>query len=272
MGAVELNVRDMEAMERFYTSVIGLEILQKEEGVLLLGMRSIPIVTLHYTPDLETAFPGDAGLYHLAIVFSSRGALVEALKRVFEKAPHLFSGSADHLVSEAFYLSDPEGNGLELYYDRDPSAWQWENGLVKMASIYISPQEYIRLHSSGKTEVASAKIGHVHLKVGSVEKAREFYVDIVGFSITALMPSALFVSIGGYHHHLGMNTWESEVATERRESLGLRSFECILQNSEQLDSLVARLEKAGVSFQKIDEGIEFYDPWRNRLRFRVGST
>ncbi len=265
MGQVALNVKDLQVMERFYGSVIGLEVLSKAEGIASLGRGTVPILQLHHTPALRQPFPGDAGLYHLAIVFSSRGGLVAALQRVFAETPELFSGSADHLVSEAFYLSDPEGNGVELYYDRDPSTWQWQNGSVKMASLYISPQDYIMAYAQEHPEDDMAKIGHVHLKVGSIEQALKFYAETVGFSVTAMWHSALFISVNGYHHHLGMNTWESEVASPRKETLGLRSFELILPSQADVSALQKRLENEKIVVLATTAGITFADPWKNQV-------
>ncbi len=264
MGAVSLNVRDIAKLQEFYTRVIGLEVLKQEDQKLMLGFKETPIVVLHATPDLPLPSPGSAGLYHLAIVFSSRGDLARTVQRILTDVPDLYTGSGDHLVSESFYLSDPEGNGIELYFDRDPSTWKWENGLVKMATLYIPERDYVRQYSFTQ-EQENMKIGHVHLKIGDIEEARQFYVETVGFSITATLPSALFVSVGGYHHHLGMNTWESSGAGKRGETLGLSSFELILPTSNDIVRLKERLEKNNVEHKNIEKSIEFTDPWGNRI-------
>ena len=148
MGPVSLNVRDIGLLKKFYADVIGLETINETGELVTLGWKGVPVVTLHATPELPVSFASDAGLYHFAIVFSSRSDLAHAVARVLTQVPRLFSGSADHLVSEAFYLSDPEGNGIELYYDRDASLWEWDDtGMVRMASDYIAPKEYIPEHA-----------------------------------------------------------------------------------------------------------------------------
>ncbi|MDB4978098.1 MAG: hypothetical protein JWM56_284, partial [Candidatus Peribacteria bacterium] len=179
LGPVALNVQNLERMKEFYTSVIGLEVLTESNDIVLLGQKKTAIIELHKRPDLPRSIPGDAGLYHHAIVFSSRSLLAQAVERVLHYVPHLFAGSADHLVSEAFYLSDPEGNGMELYYDRDPATWTWVNGEVKMATLYLSPDVYINLHAP-KKDTVTMHIFHVHLKIGYLEQAQKFYIDTIG--------------------------------------------------------------------------------------------
>lgn len=264
MGTVSLNVRDIARMQEFYTRIIGLEVLKEEDRKLILGFKETAIVVLHATPDLPTPSPDSAGLYHLAIVFSSRGDLARTVQRVLAAVPDLYTGSGDHLVSESFYLSDPEGNGVELYFDRDPSTWEWEDGLVKMATLYIPERDYIRQYSSVQ-EQGAMKIGHVHLKVGDIDEARQFYVETIGFTMTATLSSALFVSVGGYHHHLGMNTWESRGAGKREETLGLSSFELLLPTSDGIVRLKERLVKNNVEHSDTETGITFADPWGNRI-------
>ncbi|HAN23267.1 MAG TPA: glyoxalase, partial [Microbacterium ginsengisoli] len=150
---------------------------------------------------------------HTAILFESRAALAAALYSVARHAPQTFTGSADHLVSQAFYFTDPEGNGIELYWDRARTAWSWTHGQVEMATLYLDPNAFLSEHlteqaAAGSTAGDAASVGHVHLSVGDVATARAFYVDTLGFDATASMGNqALFVSAGGYHHHMAMNVW-----------------------------------------------------------------
>lgn len=252
-------------MRGFYSKVIGLEILEDSSQKSVLGLAGTPLVILHLEADLPEANPWEAGLYHLAIVYSSRSDLAHAVTRVISQTPELFSGSADHLVSEAFYLSDPEGNGIELYFDRDSSTWEWENGAVKMATLYLPPTDYIREHGTELDKRGTAQIGHVHLKVGDIDQARRFYIDTVGFSMTAQMPSALFMSVHNYHHHLGMNNWESNGAGTRSQTLGLRSFDIQLPSKDHLDALQQRLGEQQVPVILDAEKLVFADPWNNTI-------
>ena len=205
----------------------------------------------------------------MAILFSDRSILAKTVFNVITKAEKTFSGLADHLVSEAFYFIDPEGNGVELYYDKPRSEWIWENGQVKMATLYLDPVSYIKTYSGIVAESNNVKMGHIHLKVGSIEQARRFYVDIMGFEITAELMGALFVSAGGYHHHLGLNTWESSGASKREEKLGLKNFEIILKDRVDLDSLKTRLSDSSSGFSENNDSITFPDPWNNRITVKI---
>lgn len=269
LGPVELNVQNLSEMHSFYEKVLGLELLTEDKHSITFGFKKAPILILHYAQMLSRESGPTAGLYHFAILFSSQGELARTVYRILQKTPHLFSGSGDHLVSEAFYFNDPEGNGIELYYDRDRSSWKWKDGAVQMATLYIDPKEYLEKYLVLEEQDSSATLGHVHLKVGNVSEARHFYVDILGFDVTAELPSALFISVGGYHHHLGINSWESYGATERTNSLGLKSFSLQLEGIADIDRLKERLQQHEVPFTEISGTIQFFDPWKNQISVHV---
>ncbi len=267
LGAVHLNVSDLELMKNFYTHVLGLETLSETETEVALG-HDQKILVLHHRTDITHAATGHAGLYHFAVLFASRADLSRTLQRVLTHTPHFFTGSADHLVSEAFYLNDPEGNGIELYFDREPSTWKWENEQIQMASIYLDPVAYIT-HNLADTAEESVSLGHMHFKVGDIQQAEKFYVDVLGFDITAKLPGALFISVAGYHHHIGLNTWESEGAGKRGESLGLRHFEIGLQRETEFRSLLKRLDDNHIPYTDNDSSAVLHDPWGNEVRVHV---
>lgn len=299
VGQVQLNTADKAAMLHFYRDLVGLEMLSETErttapsttaentrpqNTVVLGFENKAIITLYITADLSPASTYHAGLYHNAILFSSRAQLAETLERMLRMGSHFFSGSADHHVSEAFYFTDPEGNGLELYFDRDPATWQWQNGQVVMGATYIDPREYIVKHSDisandnsdeGKSadldskKLNSITMGHIHLKVGSIQQARNFYVDVLGLVVTAELPGALFVSDGKYHHHLGLNVWESQGAAVRTESLGLRSLELLVQSDDDIRRLAERLAEAAIPFGRQGQEVTFFDPWENVISVRA---
>ncbi|CAN5115602.1 VOC family protein [soil metagenome] len=262
--ASTLNVLSLSRMEQYYRDIVGLEILERDEKKAIFGHGKRQILILKYEPDLQFPTPMSAGLYHNAIVFTSRGILARTLLQILQKSPKTFTGSADHLVSETFYFTDPEGNGLELYFDRDKSTWEWEQGKIKMASIYLDPRRYIQEYASTANS-EEKHIGHIHLKVGDIEKAKQFYVSILGFDMTAEMPSALFVSVGGYHHHLGMNTWESYGASKRAVTLGLKEFELQLANQRDIQKLKERLTTNKIVFHEQEKSIIVDDPWNNKM-------
>jgi len=190
------------------------------------------------------------------------------------KHPGTFTGSADHLVSQAFYFTDPEGNGIELYWDRDRSEWSWKHGQIEMATLYVDPNAFISEHltEQGLSDPSAghAVVGHVHLSVGDVATAREFYVNRLGFESTAEMGgSALFVSAGGYHHHMAMNTWNSAGSGKRRLALGLGQVEIVLPTSDDLGQLGERMAHYGVQTSNDGQVLGFDDPWANQIRVRT---
>ncbi len=277
MGAVTLLVGDVDAMTRFYRDVVTLNVQDASGDTVTLGRAGRPLLILRHEPSLRHAPSGSAGLYHTAIVFESQEALAAALYSIARQAPGSFTGSADHLVSQAFYFTDPEGNGLELYWDRDRSEWSWTHGQVEMSTLYLDPNRFLADHltpeaAAGSTGDSTAQVGHVHLSVGDVETARDFYVDALGFDTTAALGNtALFVSAGGYHHHMAMNVWESRGAPPRMPALGLGLVNLSLPATDDLGELEERLRHHG--FQVRDDGqtLSFNDPWNNQLRASVAA-
>ncbi|MBP1301281.1 VOC family protein [Curtobacterium sp. 1310] len=270
MGAVTLRVADLDTMVAYYHDGVGLTVLTNAGGTAVLGRGSTPIVVLEHAPAMRHAAPHEAGLFHTAILFDTQADLAAALYSVATKYPQTFTGSADHLVSNAFYFQDPEGNGVELYWDRDRTEWSWTHGMVDMATIYVDPNAFVQEHlTSSALEAASTRpgrVGHVHLSVGDVATAKAFYVDRLGFATTAAMgDQALFVSAGGYHHHMAMNTWNSRGAGRRQQALGLGLVRIEVPGADDLGALVSRMHDAGV--QTADDGrtVAFEDPWANRI-------
>ena len=286
MGAVTLRVADLDAMTAYYRDAVTLSVLAAEGGRVILGRGTKPSVILEHAPELKHASPGEAGLFHTAILFDSQEALAAAVYSVARHAPGTFTGSADHLVSQAFYFTDPEGNGVELYWDRDRSQWSWTHGQVEMDTLYLDPNAYLREHLTDRgvalAEAApgtatgmagddprfgDAIVGHVHLSVGDVATARAFYVDRLGFEATAsLGSSALFVSAGGYHHHMAMNTWNSRGAGARRLALGLGQVELRLPAADDLGALTERMRHYGVPPRDGGQSVTFEDAWATAVR------
>ncbi|WP_426185696.1 VOC family protein [Microbacterium sp. TWP3-1-2b2] len=273
MGAVTLLVADLDAMTAFYRDVVTLQVQDAAGDTVMLGRAGTPLVILRHEPTLRLASAGSAGLFHTAIVFESQAALASALFSVAQRAPQTFTGSADHLVSQAFYLTDPEGNGIELYWDRDRSDWSWTHGQIEMATLYLDPNAFLQEHLvEGTTNTASARIGHVHLSVGDVATAREFYVNRLGFDSTAsLGEQALFVSAGGYHHHMAMNVWNSRGAGPRMPALGLGQVDLLLPDADSLGALNERLTHFGTAVRDDGRTVTFQDPWNNTLKAELAA-
>ncbi|MGO4690248.1 VOC family protein [Glaciibacter sp. 2TAF33] len=279
MGAVTLRVGNLDNMIAYYRDAVTLQLLSHDGPVAVMGRGTTPIVILQHAPELAAPSPRDAGLYHTAIVFDTQAQLAAAVYSVATKHPGTFTGSADHLVSQAFYFTDPEGNGIELYWDRDRSTWSWTHGQVEMATLYLDPNTFIQEHITPQgienPGTGNAFVGHVHLSVGDVASAREFYVNRLGFETTAALgDSALFVSAGGYHHHMAMNTWNSAGSGKRRLALGLGEVDIIVPSGDDLGALGERMSHYGVTGRDDGQSLTFEDPWANVVKVRVstGST
>lgn len=264
MDAVELLVHDLDGMIGYYHDAVGLDVLNHAGASATLGRGSEHILTLRQERDLPAGNPRGAGLYHTAILFENQAQLAGSLLSMFRKVPQTYTGSADHLVSEAFYFTDPEGNGLELYRDRPRSDWQiGPDGSVAMASLPLHPIDFVETwyDEALSPEGTTATVGHVHLQVGDIPTAREFYVNKLGFDVILDGGTALFVSAGGYHHHLGMNTWQSRGAGPRAASLGLGDVRVTLPSREDVAELAARLQHHEIQADDDGHALRFKDPW-----------
>ncbi|WP_395404409.1 VOC family protein [Arthrobacter sp. UC242_113] len=274
MGTVMLKVGDMKLMTDYYQRALGLDVVAEQDGGLYLGRLKTPLVHLAPAPGLNIPGRGEAGLFHTALLFEGQPALAATVASAAQYEPQSFVGSADHLVSEAFYFTDPEGNGIELYWDRPRDAWSWDGKNVVMDSLALPPQKYLQDHLTQQSvegqRGTDAEVGHVHLQVGDVQSAHDFYVGTLGFEKTAgWHGQALFVSAGGYHHHMAMNVWNSRGAGPRRDTLGLGEVLIEVPSGDDVGALADRLRVAGVESHHTGAELRFEDPWRNRLRVAV---
>ncbi len=274
MGTVMLKVGDMKVMTDYYQRALGLEVVAEQDGGIYLGRLQKPLVHLAPAPGLNLPGRGEAGLFHTALLFDNQADLAATIATAAQFEPRSFTGSADHLVSEAFYFNDPEGNGIELYWDRPRSNWSWNGTDVVMDSLALPPQRYLEQHlteeSLERQRGSVAGVGHVHLQVGDVQSARDFYVGILGFEKTAgWHGQALFVSAGGYHHHMAMNVWNSRGAGPRKDTLGLGEVVIEVPSGDDVGALADRLKVAGLPAHHTGAELRFEDPWRNRIRVAV---
>jgi len=282
MGAVTLNVADLDAMTAYYRDGVGLDLLSAEGSRAVLGRRATDgtgteIVVLMQTPELRQAAPHEAGLFHTAILFDTEPALAAAVYSVVRMRPGSFTGSSDHLVSKAFYFDDPEGNGVELYWDRDRSTWSWTHGQIEMSTLFLDPNAFLQEHLTDRgldgAGWGDARVGHVHLSVGDVATAREFYVSRLGWDATIELPGqALFVSAGQYHHHMAMNVWNSRGAGRRQRTLGLGEVEIVVPADDDLGALGERITHYGLASRDDGRTISVDDPWGNLIRVRAASN
>jgi catechol 2,3-dioxygenase len=234
-------------MTSFYEQDLGLKIVRNEGDHTALGTNatSEPIIILHHDEEATSPPPNATGLYHYALLVPNRQNLASAYLTLGGKGV-VFDGYADHQVSEALYLSDPEGNGIEIYSDRPRSEWKFDEGGVEMTTQPLDLDSLIKELASEKAGSINAitegtRVGHIHLKVSDLQTSISFYRDALGFKLMRYWGSAAFLSAGGYHHHVGMNTWESLGGpSARRTWTGLEYFALRISKAN-LDELSTRL-------------------------------
>ena len=276
IGLVTLRVSDLERSRRFYEGILCFQPLELTPGkVVLGGQDKEPLLELIEVPGAPPQPRGATGLYHVAILYPTRPDLGRAMLRVARAGVQI--GQGDHLVSEALYISDPDGNGLEMYRDRPRSTWHWISGQVQMAA---DPVDIRGLAEEGTRDAepwevlpAGTRVGHIHLQVGDIPEAERFYHTILGFDIVAQLPSALFVSAGGYHHQIGMNTWQSlRGKPTPANHVGLQSYVIAIPTREGLQEVKERLIAHSVPFEEEEDLIRVNDPWSNPILLKVQWT
>lgn len=270
IGAVHLTISDLGRSVRFYESHVGFTLHRREEGTAWLGADDRADLLVLSQSESAPRVRGTTGLYHFAILVPSRRDLSRALRRLVATETVL-QGAADHGVSEALYLADPDGNGIEIYRDRPHAEWPYVQGQLRMGA---DPLDLDGLLEDGKgvngAGLASGTVvGHVHLHVARLDEAERFYVGVLGFDLMQRYgPSALFVSAGGYHHHIGLNTWVGVGAPPPPPgAIGLRHFDVQLPDAAAIRAVEQRLGAAGIAVESTTDEFTVRDPSRNALRF-----
>jgi catechol 2,3-dioxygenase len=277
IGAVHLTISNLDRSVEFYQSRLGFAVHRHQDRTTYLGGGGPDLLVLS---ESETAARGHGttGLYHFAILVPSRGDLGRALRRLVDTRTVL-QGASDHGVSEALYLADPDGNGIEIYRDRPREQWPFvgspagalaKTGLrmgadpLDLDGILAEPDDA----TNGGLAPATV-IGHVHLHVSHLDAAERFYVGVLGFDLMQRYgPSALFVSAGGYHHHIGLNTWAGVGAPPPPAgAIGLEYFVVELPDLAALDQIAERLDAAGVPSERDDRTVRTHDPSGNAVKF-----
>ena len=272
VGKVRLRVADLADLTTFYERTVGLTAVGRDEdGVARLGPAGgEPLIELVSAPDAPHRPGFSTGLFHLAILVPDRAELARALQRV-AGAGWPLSGASDHLVSEALYLRDPEGNGIEIYRDRPREEWRRNGDELAMATLPLDLESVLGELEPGERPAngmaPGTTMGHVHLQVADIPAAQGFYNGALGLDVMVRSyPGALFLAAGGYHHHLGVNTWQSQGAPAPPEgALGLDRYELVLPSAAELDSAADRLAQAGADHERVDEGVLATDPSGNRV-------
>lgn len=274
IGAVALTVADLDSVQRFYEQAIGLQTLERSGSGVRLGAGDDTLVELVGDPDAPPRPQPSTGLFHLAILVPSRLELARALRRVAD-AGWRFTGASDHLVSEALYLNDPEGNGIEIYRDRPRSEWRYTDGQLEMATLPLDldslVEELSGAESDGTPMPPGTRIGHVHLNVGDLPASETFYGNGLGLDVTVRgYPGALFLSAGGYHHHVGLNTWAGPGAPPPPQGArGLAWFDVVVPSDAELAHIEQRMRAAGFEPERSDSGLVAFDPSQNRVLTRA---
>lgn len=273
VGAVSLTITDLKRSLAFYQNNLGLTLQRQEGNTAWLGAGSSTFLILTEMPDARP--PGrKTGLYHFAILTPSRHALAQSLRCLAEtKTP--VSGFADHGVSEAIYLSDPDGNGIEIYRDRPRNEWPFENGQLQMvtdpidldgimAELQAKDEPWKGLHSE-------TILGHMHIHVSNIPESIQFYHDLIGLDVMQYYGnSAGFLSAGGYHHHLGINTWNGIGAPPPAPgSIGLRWFSIVLPDQVSLTQVAEQIRAKGIPLEEREEGLFLRDPSQNGVVLTV---
>jgi catechol 2,3-dioxygenase len=268
LGATHLTVSDLDRALGFYQDALGLRVHRHADGVAALGAGAEDVLVLVEQPGARPA-GRHAGLYHVALLYPSRLELAYALDRIVRTRTPV-EGMSDHGTHEAIYLPDPDGNGLELAADRPREAWPdlatYGGGPRPLAvedlySLVDAPTRWVG---------EGLSVGHLHLHVGDVDAARDFYRDVLGFDVMTTMPTASFLSAGGYHHHVAVNVWRGPgVGPAPADAVGLRHWTVLLDGAAELAALRARL--AGVEHSERDGGVLVRDPSGNAVLLTRGT-
>lgn len=267
IGAVTLRVRELTKLSDFYQKIMGLQLISETPQEVRLGVAGQVLLILDGNPAFKPLDPREAGLFHTAFLMPDRADLGKWLGYVVEnKVP--MQGASDHLVSEALYLADPEGNGIEVYTDRPTNRWRDAKGDIKMSTDQLDMQDLFNSANGEKWAgyPENGSIGHVHLQVGSTEMADPFYQGVIGMEITAKYHGASFYGSGGYHHQLAGNIWNSRDAGARNDMMaGLGNFELIARDTVIEDAILETAERTGAQITAGTGFAVLQDPWGTQI-------
>ncbi|GAA0423718.1 catechol 2,3-dioxygenase [Virgibacillus salarius] len=269
VGDVSIHVTNLNNSLDFYQNIIGFHILERNERkVVLTADGKTSLLTLEEPEKVLSKQVKTTGLYHFALLLPTRADLASFLMHCLQQNVQL--GASDHLVSEALYLSDPDGNGIEVYSDRLSSAWEWINNQVTMATEPLEGEGLLaELKSPWMYLPNKTVMGHIHLHVAHLEEAKQFYVEGLGFNVVSNYPGALFISTANYHHHIGLNIWNGEGApAPENNSVGLKLFTLVYPDKQTLDDAIDRLKASEVKIKEENNGYLVEDPSKNLIHLR----
>lgn len=267
---VSINVMHLDNAIRFYQDIIGLQLLKKtDRKAVLTTDGKTPLLTLEQPADVIPKEGRTTGLYHFALLLPTRADLSIFLRHLLQTEYRF--GASDHDVSEALYITDPDGNGIEVYWDRPSSDWKWSNGEVAMGTDPLDGNSLLA-ESDGEWNglPAGTLMGHIHLHVADLRKTEEFYMLGLGFTIVNRFGGALFTSTGGYHHHIGLNTWNGVGApAPKKNSVGLNWYSLVFADEEARNKVIEKLNKIGAEATKEDGFYVITDPSGNEIHLVI---
>jgi catechol 2,3-dioxygenase len=268
IGAVQLTVTDLDRSIDFYRRVIGFHLHERSSGQANLGAGGPTLLQLVENPAARQV-THHSGLYHFAVLTPSRPALGRVLRRIVEAQVRL--GGSDHSVSEALYFDDPDGNGIEVYRDRPRAEWAYADGKPVLGNAPLDYRGILGEADEREDGLDPATvIGHVHLHVGDLASAMNFYIQTIGFDLIMTWQGAAFYSAGGYHHHIATNTWAGVGAPPQpADAVGLRHYEIVLAGEDERSRLLTRLDTADVACESRADGLFVRDPAQNGVLFVV---
>lgn len=274
--SVTLKVSDLEKSLLFYKEVIGFSIAsqEKKKAALCAGTGEA-FLFIEELDQVEPKTMRTTGLYHFAILVPSREHLGMILTHLLETGYPL-QGASDHDVSEAIYLADPDGNGIEIYRDRNATEWEWEGDFVRMDTAYMDTKGVLAAarNHPWKGLPEGTILGHIHLHVAELDKTVDFYVKGLGFDVILKYGSqAFFLSTGGYHHHVGLNIWNGIGApVPKKNHVGLAYYDLKIPSQEKLEEIKQRLTELGATFVEEEDNWYTYDPSGNKIRLITRSN
>ena len=271
VGTVALSVADLERSLGYDQQTIGLTVLGRSGASAALGVGTTPLLGLHEVQGAQVVRRA-TGLYHFALRVPSRRDLARVIRHFAESGTQI-SGASDHLFSEALYLSDPDGHGIEIYRDRSRDTWYDAQGNLRGASDPLDLRGILSEIDGAEPAwdglALGSDMGHIHLQVANVATAEHFYVGVLGFERMLRMPSASFVSAGGYHHHIGMNIWAGMgVPAPPEGAARLLSYELIVPTQDALGAVISRIRMAGIPMTEQAQGWAVRDPSHNCVLLR----
>ena len=271
IGRVRLKLRDLEEGAAFYQNTLGLRRISVEAGRVVLGTAKAALLELIAAPQGLARNPRDAGLFHTAFLLPSRESLGAWLAFAMAQGVAV-QGASDHVVSEAIYFADPEGNGIEVYADTPMSNWRDSEGKLRMTTQALDLDAVLGVGQGHPWQgfPDDGLIGHIHLQVGDTVASEEFYGALLGFGVTKRYPKASFFGADGYHHQLACNTWNSQGAgAQPRNAAGLDGFEILLRRSEDHVAILERAEQVGLVAEHQGDAAILRDPWGNSITLRA---